>query len=68
MSTLAIIIYAAFGAGYLAMIFMTERSADHYVRGQVRTRPRTSIVVIPGPIPEPVRQRVSAPQTVRTSS
>ncbi|MBU4555753.1 MAG: hypothetical protein KJ747_02640 [Actinobacteria bacterium] len=68
MSTLAIIIYVAFGAGYLAMILQTERSADRYVRGQVSTRPRTSIVVIPAPIPKPERQRVSAPQAVRTSS
>ncbi|MDA3935843.1 MAG: hypothetical protein PF636_03125 [Actinomycetota bacterium] len=30
---IAMIVYSTVAAGYIAMLFLTERSADHWVRG-----------------------------------
>lgn len=67
MSVLAIIIYGLFGLGYLAMIVKTESSAEKYVSGQVRIRPRTTVVVVPAPVAEPSHAHARVSEPVRIS-
>jgi len=59
----AIGLYGLLAVGYIAMIVTTERSAAHYVNGEIATKPRAEVVVPVAPLSVAVAK---APAVVST--